>query len=149
MDSDRRLRWIIQGGFSVSIGSITSIGKQNAASSGGLKYKKLQKGETSICFIADNTVVDFASLVSFILLHGGSAITTQDGVEHKKTAIPCGRAHLINYYVTSYTSLIVSQSKQSGSEEWSTSSTITATGYHSTSGNPYDSISIDNTWMVI
>lgn len=133
----------------MSIGSITSVGKQNATSSGELKYKKIQKGEASFCFLGDDTVVDFASLVNFILTYGGSSITTQDTIDYKRTAIPAARGYLGGSYVTSYTSFTVSQTKSPSNPEWTTPSTIAASGYHSTSGNPFDHLTIDNTWTVV
>ena len=133
----------------MSIGSITSIGKQNAAVAGGLKYKKIQKGDSSFCFLGDDTVVDFASLVNFILLYGGSTITSQDTIEYKRTAIAASRGYLGGSYLTSYTALIVSQTKSPSSPEWTTPSSIVASGYHSTSGNPYDGVTLDSSWTVV
>lgn len=133
------------------IGSISSTGKQNAAVAGGLKYKRIQKNETSFCFLADDTVVDFASLVNFIVRCGGSTIRLNDyNAQIKRTAIPVGCGYLGgSQYVSSYTSFIVSQTLNQSTGEWSTPTTIVAVGYHSTSGNPYDSITIDDTWTVV
>lgn len=137
----------------MSIGSITSIGKQNAAVAGGLKYKKLQKGDSSFCFLCDDSVVDFASLINFILNNGGTSIDLNTSyappIQSKRTAIPAARGYLGGSYVTSYTSFIVSQTLNNETGKWSTPTSIVAAGYHSTSGNPYDSLTLDNTWTVI
>ena len=137
----------------MSIGSITSVGKQNAAVAGGLKYKKLQKGDSSFCFLADDTVVDFASLINFIIVHGGSSIDLNTSyappIQSKKTAIPVARGYLGSSYVTSYTSFIVTQTYNTTTGEWTTPTTIVAVGFHSTSGNPYDSVTLDNSWTVV
>lgn len=133
----------------MGIGSITSIGKQNVANTGGLKYKKIQKDNKSFCFIGDDTVVDHRSLINFIIGHGGSTETVEDNVYTKRTAIPAGRGYVGGSYPTSYTSLIVRQTKQPDTGEWSTPTNIYAVGYHSTSGNPFDSTTIDDTWTVV
>lgn len=130
----------------MAIGSITSTGKQNATSSGELKYKKIQKDNDSFCFLADDTVVDFASLIDFILIHGGSGIVSIDGLLYKRTSIPCARGYA-GRDTAAYTSLITSQRQNDG--EWARPSTILAVGYISTSGNPYISMTVDNTWTVV
>ena len=137
----------------MSIGIITSVGKQNVSSSGGLKYKKLQKGDSSFCFLSDDSVVDFASLINFILNHGGTSIDLNTSyappIQNKRTSIPAARGYLGGSYVTSYTSFIVTQTLDNNTGKWSTPSTIVAAGYHSTSGNPYDSVTLDNSWTVV
>lgn len=137
----------------MAIGTITSTGKQSVAVAGGLKYKKLKKGNSSFCFLADDSVVDFASLINFIVNNGGSSIDTNTSVappvQSKRTAIPAARGYLGGSYVTSYTSFIVTQALNNTTGEWSTPTTIVAAGYHSTSGNPYDSVTLDNTWTVV
>lgn len=137
----------------MSIGSITSTGKQNAAVAGELKYKNLQKGNSSFCFLVDDTVVDFASLIKFIIDHGGSSIDTNTSyappIQSKRTAIPAARGYWGGSYVSSYTSFIVTQTLNNDTGAWSTPTTIVAVGFHSTSGNPYDSVTLDNSWTVV
>lgn len=137
----------------MAIGSITSIGKQNVSSSCGLKYKKLKKGNSSFCFLADDSVVDFDSLINFIVNNGGSSIDTNTSVappvQSKRTAIPAARGYLGGSHLTSYTSFIVTQSLNNTTGEWSTPTSIVAVGYHSTSGNPFDYVTLDNTWTVL
>lgn len=138
----------------MSIGSITGTGKQNAAVAGGLKYKKLQKGNSSFCFLADDTVVDFASLINFILAHGGSSIDTNTSyappLQSKRTSIPVARGYMGgSQYVSSYTAFIVTQTLNNDTGAWSIPTTIVAVGFHSTSGNPYDSVTLDTSWTVV
>lgn len=137
----------------MSIGTITSTGKQSVAVAGGLKYKKLQKGDSSFCFLADDTVVDFASLIRFIMAHGGSSIDLNTSyappLQSKRTAIPAARGYWGGSYVSSYTSFIVTRILNNDTGEWSTPTTIVAVGFHSTSGNPYDSVTLDNSWTVV
>lgn len=138
----------------MSIGTISSTGKQNAAVAGGLKYKKLKKGESSFCFLGDDSVVDFASLINFIVNNGGSSIDTNTSVappvQSKRTAIPVARGYMGGgSYVSSYTSFIVTQAFNNTTGEWSTPSSIVAVGYHSTSGNPFDYVTLDNSWTVV
>lgn len=137
----------------MAIGTITSTGKQSVAVAGGLKYKKLVKDNASFCFLADDTVVDFDSLVSFILEHGGSSIdvntSTSPYTQYKRTAIPVARGYMGGSYVTSYTSFIVTQTFLNTTGEWTTPTTIAAVGYHATSGNPFDLITLDDSWTVV
>ncbi len=130
----------------MSIGSISSTGKQNAAVAGGLKYKKIQKGDDSFSFICDDSVVDLTTLINFILLKGGSGTVIIDGVTYKRTSIPCARGYA-GRDTASYTSLIVTQ--RLISDEWTIPTGILAVGYISTSGNPYISMTIDSSWTVV
>lgn len=134
----------------MSIGTITSTGKQNASVAGGLKYKKIQKGEASFCFLADDTVVDFASLVSFILTHGGvieSELQTEFRYR-RKSAIMCAGASITESYLYDYTTLVVTQQKSNVSDAWSTPTEIKAVGFRDSS-SPYVTWTIDATWTVV
>lgn len=134
----------------MSIGSITSTGKQSAAVAGGLKYKKIQKGNDSFCFLADDTVVDFASLVSFILANGGVGFYTASyGAQKRITSISCSRGYYDDTHMSIFTTLFVSQERPGSSYEWDTPTQITATGYISSSTNPYIFTTIDSSWTVV
>lgn len=134
----------------MSIGSITSTGKQNAAVAGGLKYKKIQKGDDSFCFLGDDSVVDFASLVNFILANGGvieSELQTEFRYR-RKSAIMCAGASITDSYLYAYTTLVVTQQKANLSDAWSTPTDIKAVGFRNSS-SPYSTWTIDSTWTVI
>lgn len=134
----------------MSIGSISSTGKQNAAVAGGLKYKKIQKGNDSFCFLADDSVVDFASLVSFILMYGGIGFFTASyGAQKRITSICCSRGYYNDTHMSIFTTLFISQQRSDSSYEWDTPTQITATGYISSTSNPYIYTIIDNTWTVV
>lgn len=135
----------------MSIGSITSTGKQNAAVAGGLKYKKIQKSNVSFCFLADDSVVDFASLVNFILRYGGAQITETDTEYHynRRTAIMAGSGAVTATYLYTYTTLVVSQRKVHEYDEWPTPTVITAVGFRDSSSSPYLTMTIDSSWTVV
>lgn len=134
----------------MSIGSITSTGKQNAAVAGGLKYKKIQKGEASFCFLADDTVVDFATLVNFILSYGGSTVTelSTGSRYRRKTCIPCASGILTNSYQDVFSVLMVSQERQYDSIPWYLVD-VKAVGVSNSTSSPYTTQIIDNTWTVV
>lgn len=134
----------------MSIGSITSTGKQNAAVAGGLKYKRIQKGEASFCFMADDTVVDFASLVSFILTYGGCTSTemTTGARYRRKTSIPCGGASITDSYQYIFAVLTVLQERQYDSIPWQLVD-VKAIGVRDAATSAYTTYVIDNTWTVV
>lgn len=134
----------------MSIGSITSTGKQNAAVAGGLKYKKIQKNEASFCFLADDSVVDFASLVNFILTYGGvieSELQTEFRYR-RKSSIMSAASSVTDSYLYAYTTLVVTQQKANVSDAWSTPTEIKAVGFRDSS-SPYVTWTIDSTWTVV
>ena len=134
----------------MSIGTITGTGKQSVAVAGVLKYKKIQKGTMSFCFLADDTVVDFDSLVSFILEHGGSTITELNSGSRyrRKTCIPCASGILTKSYQDVFSVLMVSQERQYDSIPWYLVD-VKAVGVSNSSSSAYTTQIIDNTWVVV
>lgn len=133
----------------MSIGSITSTGKQNATVAGALKYKKIQKGNDSFCFLADDSVVDFTSLVNFILNNGGVGFFTASyGAQKRISSIPCSRGYYDDNHTSIFASLYVYQQRSSAAQEWPTPTEIKAVGFMDSS-SPYTTSTINNTWTVV
>ena len=134
----------------MAIGTITSTGKQNAAVAGGLKYKKIQKGVVSFCFLGDDTVVDFASLVNFILNNGGSTSTElSTGYKYRrKTSIPCAGASITDSYQYIFAVLTVLQERQYDSIPWQLVD-VKAIGVRDAATSGYTTYVIDSSWTVV
>ena len=127
-----------------NIGMITSTGKQNVSNSGNLIYKKIYSDNKEICFIADETVSDFNTLVSFIVSKGGKTNEISSPTELRRyVAIPCASNRTVSYS-DPIISLSVMQTKQNDSDEWITEQQIVASSIKS-SNNIY----IDSTWSVM
>lgn len=134
----------------MSIGTITSTGKQNAAAAGGLKYKKIQKGSVSFCFLADDSVVDFASLVSFIVNQGGSTSTelTTGAKYRRKSSIPCAGGSITDSYQYIFSVLTVLQERLYDSIPWQLVD-VKAIGVRDATTSAYTTFIIDSTWTVV
>lgn len=148
----------------MSIGTITSTGKiESNKSSVNLTYKKLCRYNTSqptdkvqsFIIMCDESVDDLSSLIQFMLLHGSKTEYTTgssptEGYEYFCVAIPLyggeytGSSAPTVYTTLSYYGYLYRPSDPPDWRKW-----LCITGYHSTSGNSYDSITINESdWWI-